>query len=63
MALSNGIIANFIGQFEERRHDSTMVQQTQVLQNLQRIAWVNGQPQCLYGEPAYPISLHLISHS
>lgn len=38
-----------------------MLQQSSVLQNLQRITWVNGQPQCLYGDPAYPASLHLLS--
>ena len=61
IAIPNGIIANLSGPFEGRRHDSTMLQQSNVLQDLQLIAWVNGQPLCLYGDPAYPISVHLLS--
>ena len=61
ISIPNGIIANLSGPFEGRRHDSTMLQQSNVLQDLQSLAWLNGQPLCLYGDPAYPISLHLLS--
>ena len=59
IALPNGLIANLKGPFEGRRHDSTMLQQSGVQGELQRNAWYNGQPLCVYGDPAYPLSLHL----
>ena len=59
IALPNGWIANLKGPFEGRRHDSTMLQQSGVQGELQRNAWYNGQPLCIYGDPAYPLSLHL----
>ena len=61
VVIPNGIIANLSGPFEGRRHDSTMLQQSNVLQDLQRVAWMNGKPLCLYGDLAYPINLHLLS--
>ena len=57
--LPNGIIANLNGPYEGHRHDSTMLCESGLLTDLQRVAWINGQPLCLYGDPAYPISLHL----
>ena len=59
ISLPNGIIANLTGPFEGQRHDSTMLHQSGVLRELQQIAWNNGQPLCIYGDPAYPLSLHI----
>ena len=59
VVLPNGIIANLNGPYEGRRHDSTMLCESGLLTDLQRAAWINGLPLCLYGDPAYPISLHL----
>ena len=59
ISLPNGIIANLTGPFEGRRHDSTMLQQSGALIELQRIAWNNAHPLCIYGDPAYPLSLHI----
>ena len=59
IALPNGIIANFKGPFEGRRHDSTMLQQSGTLVELQGHAWYNGQALCIYGDPAYPLSVHI----
>ena len=59
VVLPNGIIANLAGPYEERRHDSTMLQQSGLLTSLRRVAHFNGQPLCLYGDPAYPLGVHL----
>ena len=59
IALPNGLIGNMKGPFEGRRHDSTMLQQSGVLNELQQAAWHNGQSLCIYGDPAYPLSLHV----
>ena len=55
----NGLIANLSGPFEGRRHDSVMLQQSGLLQDLRRVAFHDGQPLCLYGDPAYPLGIHL----
>ena len=59
VALPNGIIANISGPYEGKKHDSTMLQESGLLTQLQQFAWFNAQPLCLYGDPAYPISMHL----
>ena len=59
VVLPNGLMANLNGPHEGRRHDSTMLRELGLLTELQRIAWIHGQPVCLYGDPAYPLSSHL----
>ena len=59
MVLPNGLTANLHGPFEGKRHNSTMLQETGVLCDLCRIAFCNGDPLCLYGDPAYPFGVHL----
>ncbi len=59
VVIPNGIIANLAGPYEGRRHDSTMLQQSGLLTSLRRVAHFNGQPLCLYGDPAYPLGVHL----
>lgn len=59
VVLPNGLIGNLNGPYEGRRHDSTMLYQSGLLVDLQRNAWANGQPLCIYGDPAYPLSIHL----
>ena len=59
IVVPNGLIANLNGPFEGRRHDSTMLRESGVLQELQRVAWRDGEPLCLYGDPAYPLGVHL----
>ena len=36
-----------------------MLQQTDILNELRRVAFHNGHPLCLYGDPAYPLGVHL----
>ena len=59
VALPNGMIANLNGPYEGRKHDSTMLYESNLVQDLQRIAWYNGHPLCIYGDPAYPLRLHI----
>ena len=59
VVIPNGMIANMNGPYEGRRHDSTMLYQSNLLVDLRRVAWVNGEPFCLYGDPAYPLGVHL----
>ena len=36
-----------------------MLNQSGLLDELRRVAIYNGQPLCLYGDPAYPLGIHL----
>ena len=56
----NGLIANLYGPVEGRRHDSAMLAMSNLLPQLAQHSFnPNGQPLCIYGEPAYPHRLHL----
>ena len=59
LALPNGIIANMSGPYEGKKHDSTMLYESGLLVSLQQNAWYNGVPLCIYGDPAYPLKVHL----
>ena len=64
VVLPNGLIANLNGPYEGRRHDATMLNESGLLRDLQAVAWANdGTPlcTCLYGDPAYPLGIHLQS--
>ena len=54
-----GLIANLHGPVEGKCHDSTMLQETGLLNDLRRVAWYNGEPVCLHGNPAHRLGLHL----
>ena len=36
-----------------------MLQESGVLPNLSRVAFYNDEPLCIYGDPAYPLGVHL----
>ena len=57
--LPNGLIGNLAGPYEGKRHDSTMLQESGILPNLGRVAFYDGGPLCIYGDPAYPLGIHL----
>lgn len=59
IVLLNGLIGNLSGPYEGKRHDCTMLQESRVLPNLRQVAFHNGVPLCLYGDPAYPLAVHL----
>ena len=45
---------------EGRKHDASMLTDSALLRDLQRNAFSHGgQPMCLYGDPAYPLRIHL----
>jgi len=59
VVLPNGLIGNLSGPFEGQRHDSAMLRESGLLQDLQRVAWDGNTPLCLYGDMAYPLNIHL----
>ena len=59
VVVPNGLIANLSGPFEGRRHDSTTLYESALLPNHRRVAFYNNQLLCLYGDPAYPLGVHL----
>ena len=45
---------------EGKRHDSGMLRMSGLLDNLQQHSFdTSGQPLCIYGDPAYPLRIHL----
>ena len=55
-----GMIANLYGPVEGKRHDSSMLAQSGVLDKLERCSFnTQGNIMCIYGDPAYPIRPHL----
>ena len=59
VVLPNGLIGNLAGPFEGKRHDGTMLNESGLLTNLEQVAFYNYHPLCLYGDPAYPLRVHL----
>lgn len=56
----NGLIANLYGPVVGKRHDSGMLAESCLLGDLQQYSnSPDGQPLCVYGDPAYPISVHM----
>ena len=62
IALPNGLIGNLYGPVEGRRHDASMVHESNLLFELERVAHTPaGDVLCLYGDPAYPLRPQLMS--
>lgn len=60
VTLPNGIIAQLFGPVEGRKHDSGMLADSGLPQQLSQYAFSStGDPMCLYGDPAYPLRIHL----
>ncbi|CAB4014568.1 Hypothetical predicted protein [Paramuricea clavata] len=59
VVVPDGLIANLSGPYEGKRHDSTMLYQSGLLPLLEQHAFYNGVPLSLYGDPAYPLGIHL----
>ena len=59
VVLPNGLIANLSGPYEGKRHDSTMLNESGLLPTLRRVAFYDNEPLCIYGDPAYPLGVHL----
>ena len=57
---SNGLIASLFGPVEDRRHDSGMLVDSGLLQELSHYQFApDGTPLCVYGDPTYPLCVHL----
>ena len=60
VVVPNGLIANLFGPVEGRRHDSGMLALSGLLPMLEaHCVSPTGQPLCVYGDPAYPLRVHL----
>ena len=56
----NGLIASLFGPVEGRRHDSGMLIDSGLLQELSQYSFApDGTPLCVYDDPAYPLRVHL----
>ena len=44
---------------EGKRHDAAMLIDSGLLENLENYPFVNGQPMCIYGDPAYSLRIYL----
>ena len=56
----NGLVPNLYGPVEGKRHDSGMLAESGLLDDLQLHSFApNGDPLCIYGDPAYPLRVHL----
>ena len=56
----NGLIANLAGPYEGRKHDAGMLADSGLLNQLQVHSFTPaGNPLCIYGDPAYPLRVHL----
>ena len=59
---TNGLIANLFGPVDGKRHDSGMLADSSLPKQLQQHSfYTGGRPLCFYGDPAYPLRVHLQS--
>ena len=59
LALPNGLIGNLSGPYVGKRDESTMLMSLGCSQIYRDQHWHNNQPLRIYGNPAYPLSIHL----
>ncbi|XP_074634541.1 uncharacterized protein LOC141893070 [Acropora palmata] len=60
VTLPNGLIAHLFGPVEGRMHDARMLAVSQLYDDLEVFAFnPAGREMCLYGDPAYPLRVHL----
>ena len=58
--MPNGLIAILYGPIEGKRHDSTMLAESRLLDQMQlHCNDANGHPFCVYGDAAYPLRENL----
>lgn len=61
MQAPNGLIANLFGPIEGKRHDSFMLGESGLQEQLRNIRKPNGEPYVLYGDPAYGVTNNIIA--
>ena len=57
MSFPSYIFTTFIS--EGKMHDSAMLARSGLLDDLEQFAYCDGTPMCVYGDPAYPLRVHL----
>ncbi|KAF7312656.1 hypothetical protein MIND_00279800 [Mycena indigotica] len=58
----DGLISHIFGPVEGRRHDETLYQQSGIAPILEKHLWSpDGRRLCIYGDPAYGVSGHVLS--
>ena len=57
--MANGLIGNLVEPWEGRRRDCTMLHKSGLLNDLERVVWLNVQPLCIYDDPACPMQIPL----
>ena len=62
VVIPNGLIENLWGPMEGRRHDCALLASSGLLNLLSQNSFTRaGNPLCIYGDPAYPLRVHLQS--
>ena len=60
VVVPNGLIANLYGPVEDKIHDSGMLMDSGLLNQLQQYSFGQNQyPLCIYEDPGYPLRVHL----
>ena len=60
VVVPNGLITSLFGTVTSRRHDIRMVVDSGLLQELSQYSFApDGTPLCVYGDPVYPLCIHL----
>ena len=60
ISLINFFYFNFYVLLEGKKHDAGMLRESGLLEMLEEHAFgVDGRPMCIYGDPAYPLRVHL----
>ena len=59
LALPNGLTGNLSRPYEGQCHDSNMLHESNLLNDLQTFVWYNNQPPCIYRDPAYQLTAHI----
>ena len=56
------MIANLFGPVEGKRHDASILARSNILEQLSTHSFdTNQKPLCIYGDPAYPNKVHLMT--
>ncbi|XP_078365964.1 uncharacterized protein LOC144650181 [Oculina patagonica] len=60
VTLPNGLVAHLYGPVEGKKHDAAMLKDSHLLEEMERDAFSpTGEAMCVYGDPAYPLRIHL----
>ena len=57
----NGLIANLAGPYEGKKHDASLLAESEILEDLSNLRGTRGEEVCIYGDAAYPMHPSLIA--